>query len=392
MTTTVADRASRPIDERLASLVGIVPSEHQIVVSAYLPLEPQDRTRQRYLGQLKSRIQELQPTIERMAPSRELREMAERDLRRVVDAVAVPSRLPHARGLALFASEALGLFEVIPLPRVHRFRLVVDRTAYVRELATVAEEFGTVLTAVVDRTRARIFEVTAFGAAEVADLPATATRGGRFHSDRHGAPGWGEHDYHDRIRAEKERHYHGVAGQLQELDRRRRVHGIVVAGQGPTTAAVVRSLPGSLAERCWGTTRLDLKTLDAPAVYRATLEVADRHQQAAGRAAVRELEEALGAGRAVNGIRETLDALARGQARSILVAHNAHAAGFRCSQSGRLVVSADECGFEGGAVPAPFLIDDVIEEALRQRLPLIMVRDPDAAAGIRGLAAALRFR
>lgn len=391
MTTTVAERTSRPIDELLTSLAGIVPSEHQIVVSAYLSLEPEDRTRQRYLGQLKSRIRELQPIIERMAPSRELREMVDRDLRRVVDAVAVPSRLPHARGLALFASEELGLFEVIPVPRVHRFRLVVDRTAWVRELATIAEDFGTILTAVVDRTRARIFEVTAFGATEVADLPAAATRGGRFHSDRHGAPGWGEHGYHDRIRAEKERHYHHVAEQLEDLDRRRRTDGIVVAGQGPTTAAVVRSLPPALAERCWGTTRVDLKTLEAPEVYRATLAVADRHQQAAGRAAVRELEEALGAGLAVNGIRETLTALFRGQARSLLVRHDAHAAGFRCSQTGQLVLSADECPFEGCEARAPFLIDDVIEEALRQRLPLIVVRDADAA-GIHGLAATLRFR
>ncbi len=391
MTATVTERPARLIDELLASLAGIVPSEGQIVVSAYLPLAPEDRTRHQYLGQLKSRIRELQPIIERLAPSRELRETVDRDVRRMVDAMAVPSRLPHARGLALFASEALGLFEIIPLPRVHRFRLVVDRTAYVRELATVAEEFGTILTAVVDRTQARIFEVTAFGATEVADLPAAATRGAKFHSDRHGAPGWGEHDYHDRIRAEKERHYHSVAEQLQELDRRRRVHGIVVAGQGPTTAAVVRLLPPALAERCWGTTKIDLKTLEAPAVYRATLEVAGRHQQAAGRAAVRGLEEALGAGLAVNGIRETLAALFRGQARSLLVRHDAHAAGFRCSQTGQLVLSADECHFEGSAVPAPFLIDDVIEEALRQRLPLIVVRDPDAAS-IQGLAATLRFR
>ena len=260
MTTTVADRASRPIDERLASLAGIVPSEHQIVVSAYLSLEPEDRTRQRYLGQLKSRIQEIQPTIERMAPSRELREMVERDVRRVVDAVAVPSRLPHARGLALFASEALGLFEVIPLPRVHRFRLVVDRTAYVRELATVAEEFGTVLTAVVDRTRARIFEVTAFGAAEVADVPAAATRGGKFHSDRHGAPGWGEHDYHERIRAEKERHYHRVAEHLQELDRGRPAHGIVVAGQGRGGLAHCRAVRRRVA----GATRPRARHLCGP--------------------------------------------------------------------------------------------------------------------------------
>ena len=43
------------------------------------------------------------------------------------------------------------LFEVRPLPRVHRSRLVVDRTPLVRELAASEAEFGRIFTVTLDR-------------------------------------------------------------------------------------------------------------------------------------------------------------------------------------------------------------------------------------------------
>ena len=43
-------------------------------------------------------------------------------------------------------------------------------------------------------------------------------------------------------------------------------------------------------------------------------------------------------------------------------------------------------------VPVPDIVDDAIEEALRQRIDLDVVFEPDAAETINGLAALLRFR
>jgi peptide subunit release factor 1 (eRF1) len=40
----------------------------------------------------------------------------------------------------------------------------------------------------------------------------------------------------------------------------------------------------------------------------------------------------------------------------------------------------------------PDLIDDALEEALRQRVAVEVVHSPDAAARVDGLAALLRFR
>jgi peptide subunit release factor 1 (eRF1) len=38
------------------------------------------------------------------------------------------------------------------------------------------------------------------------------------------------------------------------------------------------------------------------------------------------------------------------------------------------------------------LVDEAVEEALRQRIQVVVVRDPDVAAAVDGLAAFLRFR
>ena len=62
------------------------------------------------------------------------------------------------------------------MPVVHRSRLAIDGTPLVRELASVEDEFGRLLTAVVDRASARFFEVTAYNTLELPGLRSNSTR------------------------------------------------------------------------------------------------------------------------------------------------------------------------------------------------------------------------
>jgi peptide subunit release factor 1 (eRF1) len=66
--------------------------------------------------------------------------------------------------------------------------------------------------------------------------------------------------------------------------------------------------------------------------------------------------------------------------------------GFRCSASGRLVLARGECRGEGEPEPVRDLVDEAIEEALRQRVRVVIVPDSEAAKAVDGLAAKLRFR
>jgi peptide subunit release factor 1 (eRF1) len=107
---------------------------------------------------------------------------------------------------------------------------------------------------------------------------------------------------------------------------------------------------------------------------------------------VRQMMEGIGSGWGVNGITPTLRALSRGQVRSLLVHAVVSEPGFRCGDSGRLALHERECRGEGEPVPVLDVVDDAIEEALRQGVDVNVVYEPEARDAIEGLSALLRFR
>jgi len=340
------------------------------VVSCYLKLEPRDKTRGKYLIKMKNRVREVATGLARRGLERNERETIAADLERVQACFEEPGRLPPARGIAIFACARLGLFEFLPLPHVYRSRLAVESTPLVRELVALEQEFGTLLVAACDRTGARFFEVTAFDAVELPGLAAPASRGSRFHGERHGiragrpAGGAGEHNYHMRIREEKHRHYAGVADHIFQIHSQRPLAGLVVAGVGVDAAALLPHLHSYLHDLVLGVVRLNPKATSLPAVREAALTLRDERLRAWERAHAEAVREGVGEGWAVTGVEVTLRALRRGQVRTLL---------------------AD------GHDDDPRL-DDAVEEALRQRAQVDVMYDPRARRGVNGLAALLRFR
>jgi peptide subunit release factor 1 (eRF1) len=361
------------------------------VVSCYLKLEPRDRARGKYLIKVKNRTKSAVQALPRLGLDRSIVEEVARDLDRVQQFLRAPGNLPSTQGLAIFACEGIELFEMVPLPVVHRSRLAVDSSPLVRELASVEDEFGRLLTVVLDRTSARIFEVTAFDTRELIGLRADSTRGKRFHGDQDG-PGWGEHAYNNRIREEKQRHYDAIARELFAIDRRHPAHGIVLAGPGPEAGAVEPFLHSYLVERLIGTARLNPKDATPAAVHATTLAVREGYERDSERALVHEMLEGIGTGWGLNGLKPTLHALSRGQVRSLLVNADASEPGFRCGDSGRLALSERECRGEGEPIAVLDVVDDAIEEALRQGVDVNVVYQPEARDAIDSLGALLRFR
>jgi len=369
-----------------------VQPDHYRVVSCYLKLEPRDRSRGKYLIKMKNRVKAAVQELPRLGLDREVAEQVARDLDRVQQFLRTPGNLPSAQGVAIFACEGIELFEAVPLPVVYRSRLAIDGTPLVRELASVEDEFGRLLTVVLDRASARFFQVTAYDTRELPGLRSESTRGKRFHGDQDGSGGWGEHTYNNRIRQEKQRHYEAIARELFAIDRRQPFHGIVLAGPGPEAGAVKPFLHSYLLERLIGVARLNPKDVSLNSVHETTLAAREQYERASERAQVRQMLEAVGSGWAVNGLTPTLRALSRGQVRSLLVDADASGPGFRCGDSGRLALSERECREEGEPVPVLDVVDDAIEEALRQGVDVNVVYEPEARASIEGLAGLLRFR
>ena len=340
------------------------------VVSCYLKLEPRDKTRSKYVIKLKNRVREALAELDREQPTREVRSAVVADLDRVQRFLADPKQRPPTRGVAIFASGPMGLFEALPLPQVHRSRLAVRPVPLLRELIALEEEFGTILAVACDRTAARFFAVSAYDVVELPSLILPTTRSTKFHGARVGgraggaAGGAGEYALHQRIREEKHRMHAAVADRIFQLHREQPLAGLVLAGIGVDAGAVLPHLHSYLHDLVFGVVRLTPKSTTPAKVRDATLALRDERERAWERAHAAAVVEGLATGWAVNGVAATRKALDRGQVRTLL---------------------ADGRGDDVG-------IDDAIEDALAQRAQVDVLYDERARRAVDGLAALLRFR
>jgi peptide chain release factor subunit 1 len=357
----------------VARLAAIEPGGHW-VVTCYLKLEPRDRTRGKYLIKMKNRVRERESALARQTLTREDREAITSSLRQVLDFLEEPNHLPRARAIAIFASRELGLFEALPLPHVHRSRLAVAREPLVRELLVLEEEFGTILAVVYDRTAARFFEVTAYDCVELTALAGIeSSRASRFHGGRQrqvmaraGTPAGsaGEHNYHMRIRTEKQRLYAQIADRVFQVNRSKPLAGIVLGSVGVDAGAVIPHLHTYVHDLVLGVVKLNPKNATVAEVRDATLVLREERERAWERAHADAVKDGVPLGWAVNGIDVTLKALGRGQVRTLLA--DGHDDDRR--------------------------IDEAIEEALGQRAQVDVLYDEKARRVVDGLAALLRFR
>ena len=112
---------------------------------------------------------------------------------------------------------------------------------------------------------------------------------------------------------------------------------------------------------------------------------------AAAADAVGELEGLQASGWAVNGVEPTLRALFQGQVRTLIVDQDAEQPGYRLPGSGRLTTAPSGLKSEGEPIPVADVLDDAIEDALRQRCRVAVVHGDDASL-VEHAAAILRFR
>ncbi|HEY7686684.1 MAG TPA: hypothetical protein VH833_11310 [Gemmatimonadales bacterium] len=247
------------------------------------------------------------------------------------------------------------------------------------------------LAVVLDHAHARFFLVRGAATAEIEDLSSQRMRGGKFHSDRQDSPGWGERGFHQRRREEERRHYAGVGRRLGALVRAHGAQELVLGGSEPVVAALTRALPPLLVGMVAGTARLNPMELSVAAVHRAAQAAHATHVLAAETELLDAWQEAMGAERAVDGLRAVLLALGHDQIRTLLLATGYSRTGYRCAGSGQLVLEKPEAKGEA-VVRVPDLVAAAVAETRRCGGEVVEITEPRLAEQIDGIAALLRYR
>jgi peptide subunit release factor 1 (eRF1) len=246
------------------------------------------------------------------------------------DALIAQSRFPEAHGVALFACRGLGLREVIPVRLPFENAFVVADVPFLLPLAALLEKTPSALVVFVDGESARLVPLTTEGVGEEVALESEVPG----HHRRGGWAQLAQSRYQRHIQDHRGRHFEAVVEALIGLTEGNGVRRILMAGEPRTIAVFQKRLPNRIAERVVGSIAGARHESAAVLVGRAAPFLAHLRGGEGVDAVEAVLTEAAKGGRAVAGLEETLEAVARGAVQRLYLLE-----GF--SQPGRLCV---ECG------------------------------------------------
>lgn len=367
--------------ERLSGLR----SEKHLISSLYLNLHPDPRFHE---AMAKDLIRERREELERKQIPREQRERVEEDLERLLKFVTGLPEISR-RALAAFSGRAAGVWETFLLAGTVRDILVLGHTPYIRPLTHVLDRYRRVCTLLVDRTRARIFEVFMGEIEEESEIfdevPAQVREAGWYglsekRIDRH-------IDYH------LQGHLQRVAEMTYAHFRSRKFNWLLLGGQPELLSEMKAALHSSLQQKLKRIFRL---ALEAPPkeVLEKTLELEQEVKGEEDRLLVSRLREALNpGGLGVSGVHETLSSIYEGAVYTLLVEEGFSQEGTRCPKCGFLGLRPGPCPIcrqEMAAVPD--IVDEAVASALGKNMEVVCLRGESGIKELGGMGAFLRYK
>lgn len=312
------------------------------------------------------------------------------DLRRVEQALAAGPDVSGARGLAVFAASARGLFEVLRLPAPVDHRPVVADAPCIEPLAglTHGERWCVLL---VNRQLARLFCGTREALEEVA-LVESEVHG------RHQQGGWSQARFQRSIDKDVGDHLKDAAAVAFRRLEHDLPAGILLGGPDETVHELEHHLHRYLRERLAGRLQLDVESSSAEDVRAAAAALIDAAARRREDELLRRLKDGLGrAGgeaRAVAGLPDVLAALTEQRVEALLLDDrgSARAPGVLCPRCGWLGVEGATCPADGTPTERrEDILAEAVDRAIVQSARVVVLHDRPDLGPHGHVAAVLRF-
>ena len=379
------------------------------ITSLYLKLGPRDRENFKYKTTLKNLIKKQKVNLNKGNIGESALESVESDFNKIVNHIDNTDQLTGCRGVCVLSSSKSNYWEVFKLPLVYRNQLVIDRSPLLGQLIKINDDYRNIVTIILDRKKARIFRLELDGAHEILDFfypEASRTKKfksteGKFKqklSPRSGTgnlvQGYGEHGFHRTIENEIHQHYKYIADKVFAYFNENKFNLLVLGGTDKNISEFSAHLHSYLRDRLAGTITVDVNKIKPYQLSEVTLDALEISKSDKEKKLLDEFENKLGSRYAVNGVKPTLKALMKGQARVLLVADGFSSPGFICPESGVLLTEKKKGLCPEGTLPIEVVdvVDDAMEEASRQNAEIEILFNKATAKKIDGMGAILRFK
>jgi peptide chain release factor subunit 1 len=275
-----------------------------------------------------------------------------------------------ARGLAVFASQPAGLFEILKLPRPVQHKVAISDQPCVEPLAQIGTgDLWWLL--LVDRRHARLLAGTVDGLVEL-------WRGEHGVAGQQSQGAMSQARYQRSVEKEVDDHLRSVAGEIQRRLRGAHIAGLLLGGAKETVAHFEPLLHSDVKRCVSGHFDVDVWTSSADEVLQAACPVLDELSARRDEELLAKIAEGLATGgRAAAGLNDVLVAVHERRVDTLVVQEGFAAKGTVCPQCGWLGVSA------GGQCPA----DGTMTEPVDNIVELAVARAFGQDAGVRYLPA-----
>jgi len=372
--------------EELRQLAQMESAENSAVTFYFQPQTPQNKSHREEQIQVKDLVRDALHRAEKNGNNPSVRA----DLKRILE-LAEQLHGNHARGKAVFACSGKGIWREFDLPkRLKRTQLYVAHRFHLRPLAAVAASAPRCCVALIDRERARLFELWLGEIREQAEIVDLLPRTGRSS----GVGGYDAGHVERHVENQAMRHFKNVAQRLQELQSTG-CDSFVLGCREDVWPQLEPHLHTYVKQKLLGRFGIDAAVATADQVREQAQRILEERNVAERQALIREVVGgAQRNGRGKVGLRGVLEALEQGEVQTLLFGEAFYAPGSECGNCGHLdsnlVDTCPACGQSTRELED--LTDAILRRALDGNIAVVYI-GPDPEFEKAGkIGALLRFR
>lgn len=373
--------------EELRHLAQLETPENSAVTFYFQPKTPQNKSHREEQIQVKDLVRDALRRAEKNGNNPSVRA----DLKRIQE-LSEQLHGNHARGKAVFACSAKSIWREFNLPkRLKSTQLYVAHRFHLRPLAAVAASAPRCCVALIDRERARLFELWMDEVREQAEILDPLPRTGR--TDGFAGYDAGHNERH--VENQAMRHFKNVSQRLQELHHARGCDSFIVGCREDVWPQLESHLHTYVRQKMLGRFSMDPAVATADQVREQAQRIVEERNASERQALIREvMGSAQRNGRGKVGLRGVLEGLERGEVQTLLFGEAFYAPGSECSNCGHLDSNlVDTCPGCGKPMQQlDDLTDAILRRALDTNLGVVYI-GPDPEFEKAGkIGALLRFR
>jgi peptide subunit release factor 1 (eRF1) len=326
--------------------------------------------------------------LEALAPAKKQKESLIQDLDRIgafCNEQIVAARSP---GLAVFCCSASGFWQDFSLPEAPRNRVVFEKNFFVKPLSAILDEHRLICTLLVDRKEAQWYEVAMDEGRLLeslkSDVPAKVKPAGFL--------GYNAKNIERHVNAHIHEHFKKAAQMTFDLLKKRPFDWLFI-GTGEEHRSGLESILHRYVKERLAAWIKSKPSSSADQVLKETVEVErslkKKEEESLVARLIAEIEKD---GRAVTGIKDTLDSLNRYRVMTLVVTRDYSAPGFTCRSCGRLYFApapCPECGRE--MEPVEDVVDEAVEAALTKNVAIRHVTPPSRLDRFGKIGAFLKY-